>query len=265
MKIKKVFAGFVFIGILAVHSALNAQTVGTMAPDFTLKELNGTDFTLSDQTGKVVFIFFFGYGCPHCHTNAKNTQKVFDNFSSNKDFVAIGIDGWDGSNKQVEDFKDLNGLTYTMLVDGSNVMSDYKTSQDRLFVIGKDGNVSYVSPGFASESAANEAIQVITGIFNTPGTTNTSSAKIVNSEDIIFFPNPAVDIIRIVNPYTSDRDARLELLDISGRIIKTTNVVFKDGKTSSIDVSELPEGWYALRLISRSGSIKTSRLIINRN
>ncbi|MEJ2053006.1 MAG: redoxin domain-containing protein [Calditrichaceae bacterium] len=35
--------------------------VGDKAPDFTLDKLGGGEFTLSDYSGKVIFIFWFGY------------------------------------------------------------------------------------------------------------------------------------------------------------------------------------------------------------
>ena len=42
----------------------SAQTQGEDAPDFTLNKLGGGEFKLSDQKGKVVFIFWLGDKCP---------------------------------------------------------------------------------------------------------------------------------------------------------------------------------------------------------
>jgi len=38
-----------------------AAGVGDPAPDFTLQKLSGGDFTISEHTGKVIFIFWMGY------------------------------------------------------------------------------------------------------------------------------------------------------------------------------------------------------------
>ncbi len=42
------------------------QTVGEMGPDFEVNTLGGGTFKLSDQRGKVVFVFLFGNTCPSC-------------------------------------------------------------------------------------------------------------------------------------------------------------------------------------------------------
>jgi peroxiredoxin len=260
MKIRNSFFGIALVGILMVHSAINAQGVGTIAPDFTLKDLNNNDFILSEQTGKVVFIFFFGHGCPHCHTNAENTEVEVQNyFSSRDDFVAIGIDGWDGTNNQVQDFKDINELSYTMLLDGSDVMGDFETSHDRLFVIDQVGVVKYISPGYATKEASVEARTVITELLE-----NTSSVNEISTNNMLFYPNPVSDLLTIENPFSSNHIARAEIIDITGRVVLTMDMDFENTLTSAIDVSQLPVGWYALRLRNNDGNVKISDFMIDR-
>lgn len=48
--------------LLLAVTQLPAAGVGDMAPDFTLSGLEGEEITLSDLRGKVVYIFWFGYG-----------------------------------------------------------------------------------------------------------------------------------------------------------------------------------------------------------
>lgn len=49
---------FLLIFILSV----SAIDIGETAPDFTLKQYQGENVTLSDFRGKVVYLFFFGWG-----------------------------------------------------------------------------------------------------------------------------------------------------------------------------------------------------------
>lgn len=52
--------------------ALQAE-VGKPAPDFTLKDLNGQEHTLSDHRGKTVILEWFNPGCPFIvHTHAED-------------------------------------------------------------------------------------------------------------------------------------------------------------------------------------------------
>ena len=48
--------------LFCLGGALLAQGVGDPAPDFTLASLDGGDISLSDYQGKVVWLFFLGYG-----------------------------------------------------------------------------------------------------------------------------------------------------------------------------------------------------------
>ncbi|UCF05567.1 MAG: redoxin domain-containing protein [bacterium] len=51
------------IAILLLAPATWAQvSVGQPAPDFTYLTLSGDTISLSDYRGKVVYLFFFGYG-----------------------------------------------------------------------------------------------------------------------------------------------------------------------------------------------------------
>ena len=50
-----------FLLILFIISTASAVGVGDEAPDFTLTKLGGSDFTLSDHRGKIVYIFWFSY------------------------------------------------------------------------------------------------------------------------------------------------------------------------------------------------------------
>ncbi len=48
--------------LIGFSGMLLAQNVGDPAPDFTLTSLDGNAVSLSDYQGKVVFLFFLGYG-----------------------------------------------------------------------------------------------------------------------------------------------------------------------------------------------------------
>jgi len=48
--------------LLLFSLPLFAINIGESAPDFTLKALDGTTISLNDYQGKVVHLFFFGWG-----------------------------------------------------------------------------------------------------------------------------------------------------------------------------------------------------------
>jgi peroxiredoxin len=50
--------------------------IGSVAPDFALKTLNGTSLTLSSQRGKWVFLNFWATWCPPCRLEMPTFQKL---------------------------------------------------------------------------------------------------------------------------------------------------------------------------------------------
>lgn len=47
--------------VAGFSSGLSAQSVGTVAPDFTHSTLSNGTISLSNYRGKVVYLFFFGW------------------------------------------------------------------------------------------------------------------------------------------------------------------------------------------------------------
>ncbi len=59
----RIFAFGLLAGLVPPGGAqAQAPRVGDVAPDFTLERLEGGEISLSDFSGRVVFINFFGYG-----------------------------------------------------------------------------------------------------------------------------------------------------------------------------------------------------------
>ena len=56
------FASMVLAGMTLTGAAARALGPGDPAPDFTLNDVNGVPYTLSDYRGKVVLLALIGYG-----------------------------------------------------------------------------------------------------------------------------------------------------------------------------------------------------------
>lgn len=116
----------------------------TKAPAFSLSSSDGNQINLSDFTGKVVVIFFFGNSCPSCKAAAPSIQsKLAAPYSSNSNYQIIGLDQWDGNKASVQSFKTVTGVSFPLLLSASTVAASYKTTYDRLVVINKSGNIVF--------------------------------------------------------------------------------------------------------------------------
>ncbi|MGQ0810130.1 MAG: redoxin domain-containing protein [Nitrospiraceae bacterium] len=92
-------------------------TVGKVAPDFKLPDLNDKDLRLSDFRGKVVFLNFWATWCKPCREEMPSMEILYKNFE--KDglvILAVSIDRVT-TKKDIPPFvKNLN-LTFPVLVD----------------------------------------------------------------------------------------------------------------------------------------------------
>lgn len=64
--------------------------VGTMAPDFTLKDLNGKDFKLSSLRGKYVLLDFWGSWCGWCIKGMPKMKEYYEKYKGK--FEILGVD-----------------------------------------------------------------------------------------------------------------------------------------------------------------------------
>lgn len=139
------------------------QGTSNVAPEFTLKDTNNTDVSLSTYKGKVVVLFFLGNGCPSCRAVAPKIQnKIVDTFSSD-DVVVLGLDQWDGNLAAVNNFKTVTKVTFPLLLKASNVAQDYGTSYDRLIIVDKDGNIHFKGNNLATNNLS-KVVEDITNL-----------------------------------------------------------------------------------------------------
>ncbi len=99
---------------------------------------------------------------------------------------------------------------------------------------GTSGNVSVTTPG-GTAAMSGFTFNTITGI-NGPSNNNSIELRI--------FPNPVIDIAVIKHPSTN-KDAKIKFVDISGRTVKVF-IPVKNTAQSQLDLKLLPSGVYNL-------------------
>ena len=81
-----------------------ASNAGKPAPDFTLKDQDGNDFSLASQRGrKVLIVFYRGHWCPYCMAQLKDLAANKARFDKlNVRIVAISVDTLEMTRKVYE-------------------------------------------------------------------------------------------------------------------------------------------------------------------
>jgi peroxiredoxin len=138
--------------------------VGDMAPDFTLMNTDGTEFTLSSQRGKVVMLQFTASWCGVCRKEMPFIERdIWQRHKDNSDFVLVGIDREEPL-ETVMKFAESTGVTYPLALDtNADVFASYaerKAGITRNILIDKDGRIVMLTRLF-NEDEFNALVQKI--------------------------------------------------------------------------------------------------------
>lgn len=120
-------SGFISQSDMSSESTgLNVAPVqGSVAPDFTLMNLDGGELQLSDFRGHPVLINLWATWCGPCRLEMPAIQDRFESYEEDG-FVVLAVD-FDEPVSAVEDFRDELGLTFQILLDpGANVQKLYR-------------------------------------------------------------------------------------------------------------------------------------------
>lgn len=117
---------------------------GDMAANFTLRDIDGANVTLSELKGNVVLISFWATWCGPCKEEMPHLQKLYTKWKD-KGFVVLSISTDDArSASKVKPYIRKNGYTFPVLLDkSSTVVSTYNPGKTLPFTVILDRDLSY--------------------------------------------------------------------------------------------------------------------------
>ena len=122
-----------------------APSLPDEAPDFTLKNLEGQEVSLSDYRGQWVVLNFWATWCGPCRTEI----PAFSTFADeNPDVVVLGV-ATDGDASTLKPAAEELGITYPVLVDNQGIRASlYQVNTlPTTVVVGPEGTVETVHVG----------------------------------------------------------------------------------------------------------------------
>ena len=123
------------------------------AKDFSLKGIDGKEYKLSNFKGKVVVLDFWATWCPSCRESLLFFEDLHKKYKDNG-LVVVGI-SVDISEGAVKKFVESKGLTYLILLDKENLVSDLYNvfSIPTTLIIDQKGNIVARKVGFSKAHA----------------------------------------------------------------------------------------------------------------
>ena len=111
-----------FIALLITGCAPPCPEMGSNAPDFTLKNVDGQSVSLSDFKGKIVMLNFWATWCGPCTAEMPHFQSVHKNRSSEE--LAILAVNINESAPVAKKFVDSRGLSFHFLLDSEGKVAE---------------------------------------------------------------------------------------------------------------------------------------------
>jgi len=123
--------------------------LGSPAPDFSLKTLEGTPFQLTEQRGNVVLLNFFATWCGPCQAELPHLQRIWTQFRVNQAFRML-VMGREETAETVGAFRAKHGFTFPLAADpdGSTFRRFASELIPRTYLIARDGTILYQSTGY---------------------------------------------------------------------------------------------------------------------
>ena len=117
MRLGSKLLSIAFATILTAAGRLSPQTLGSPAPDFTLKTLVGGTASLSDYTGRPVFLNFWASWCTPCRGEMSDIIAAY-NAHKGQELQVLAINLTDQERmKDVRKFADEFQMPFPVLLD----------------------------------------------------------------------------------------------------------------------------------------------------
>lgn len=97
----------------------SAPSLGFLAPDFTLKDLDGRSVSLGDFRGKPVFLNFWATWCPPCRKELPQLQEFHEQYGEEIELLGIN---WGENVTTVKEFLDRLGVRYRNVLDERGIV-----------------------------------------------------------------------------------------------------------------------------------------------
>jgi peroxiredoxin len=133
---------------LAAGAAVPAVAPATVAPDFTLRTMDGPNLRLQEQRGRVVLVNFWATWCGPCRQEMPHLNRLYDKYRASG-FTLLGVN-IDDDARAAADVAAKLGLRFPVLLDTDKKVSRLydMSAMPATIVIDRDGKVRFIHRGY---------------------------------------------------------------------------------------------------------------------
>lgn len=235
---------------------------GSVSPDFTLTDINGTQHNLYNylNQGKTVYIDFFACHCPTCwnYHNTHAVSNLYDQYgpnSSSNDVFVIAIE-YDANNG-LNELNGISGNTQGDWVSGSNYPIINPEGAERSTII-SDYQVIYYPMVYAicpDKTVTLIGTQNTSTLYNHVASCAPLGLEQVNSNpEVSIYQNENQIIVELLNENLINK-AKVEFVNLQGQIIES-----QISESSSM-LFNLNKGVYLMRVL-QNGEVLVNRKVL---
>lgn len=135
-----------------------------VAPDFSLRDLEGNTFRLSDFRGKVVLLDFMATWCGPCKQQILNFKVVWEEYKDEIILIPIDVDPRESEDTLRNFIQQYPYATWIWARDTANLVEDYDvTDIPKIVIVDQKGYIRYTHTGATTVSTLIEEIEHLLG------------------------------------------------------------------------------------------------------
>jgi len=139
-----------------------------IAPDFTLTDIDGVQFSLSDNRRSVVLLDFFATWCNPCIAEIPHLKSLHEEISEDFIIISISVSPETDTVQNLQQFRQEHEIDWIIARDTIGIWEDYNVQYiPTLVIIDQEGYIQHKHVGLTDESKLREEISEIIPEFGT--------------------------------------------------------------------------------------------------